>query len=71
MLITADAVDDARRFRRAHDIVLLYKPVRPAVLRATLGALWTHHTFGAPQPHGCVDSDSMDGIERDHENPDH
>jgi len=36
ILITGDALDDARRLARAHGVVLLHKPVRPAALRAAL-----------------------------------
>ena len=36
ILITGDALDDARRIAREHGVVLLHKPVRPAALRAVL-----------------------------------
>lgn len=40
ILVTGDALDDARRMADEHDIVLLHKPVRPAALRAALNARW-------------------------------
>jgi len=40
MLVTGDALDDARRVAREHGVVLLHKPVRPAALRAALDAQW-------------------------------
>lgn len=40
ILITGDALDDARRLAAEHEVVLLHKPVRPAALRAALSALW-------------------------------
>ena len=40
ILITGDALDDARRLAREHAVVLLHKPVRPAALRAALAAHW-------------------------------
>lgn len=40
ILITGDALDDARRVAAAHAVLLLHKPVRPAALRASLNAQW-------------------------------
>ena len=40
MLVTGDALDDARRVASEHGVVLLHKPVRPGALRAALSAQW-------------------------------
>ena len=54
ILITGDALDDARRLSREHGFVLLHKPVRPAALRVALGAHWlpvrVAETVAAPSP---------------------
>ena len=54
ILITGDALDDARRLAREHGFVLLHKPVRPAALRVALGAHWlpvrVAETVAAPSP---------------------
>lgn len=79
ILITADTIDDARRYQSEHNIVLLHKPVRPAVLRAALGALWANRV-----PHGQRNVDDLgttstqprvhngeeNDVEREHEDPD-
>ena len=40
ILITGQTRDDVQRLAQEHRVVLLYKPVRPAALRAALAALW-------------------------------
>lgn len=40
ILVTGDALDDARRLAQDQHMVLLHKPVRPAALRAALAAQW-------------------------------
>lgn len=54
ILIAGDALDDARRLAREYGVVLLHKPVRPAALRAALGAHWlpvlVAETAAAPSP---------------------
>jgi two-component system, sensor histidine kinase len=40
ILITGDTRDDVRRLALEHRVLLLYKPVRPAALRAALAAQW-------------------------------
>ena len=47
ILITGDALDDARRVAREHGVVLLHKPVRPAALRAALAAHWLRAPIAA------------------------
>lgn len=40
IVLSAVALDDARRIARPHDVIVLEKPVRPAALRATMAAVW-------------------------------